>query len=335
MKKLLPILLLVGLLIGVSPMQAFAYPTWIDPDGQISPNPWEHYVFYKGYYYAMYQNNGSINKQIRWNADPVIWSYTYNAMQTWSILSPPGIEAMTEEPLPNNADLTVSYSSCPNHPDYAGCFTISSWYLAAGLNARLWKKAGIYIRYGYDWTTNSVTGALRHEIGHALGFGDQYGGMGFCNSGYYGLMDTLWHNNQGYWQNCDTEGPTGMELQKWSDFHITGWYTFVGQGANSAGKLTVSWEDNAWNDHTMHNIYKQSSGQNGTYTTFAESYHSANNGSHNDVTWPYAYWLTDEMYPYLLGVNNKWVKVCKEPLFNWLGNVGTQNCSPAYYYHYP
>lgn len=316
-------------------MSALAAPTWIDPDNQIGGEPWEHYVFWKTYYYAMNPDDPILKKGIRWNADSPIWSYTYNAMLTWNGVRPAGISAMVDEPVPSNADLRLAYTSCPGVPDAAGCYTVNSWYTAYSWNARFWKKATIYMRYGYDWTTDSLTGILRHEIGHALGFEDQYSSWWGCNSSYYGIMDTGYHNGQGYWVNCDTSTPTPTETTLWNNFHIAGLYTWYAQSLLSNGKLSIAWSDNAWNDFSTHTIYKWSASQNGTYAVFAESSHISRNGSHNDVTWPYVYYLYDEIYPYQFGVNNKWVKVCRYPLFNYLGYVGNETCSNPILYHYP
>lgn len=334
MKKVFGVLALVATLLGVLPSQAFAAPTWIDVDGQVSPAPYEHYVFYRGYYYAMYPDDPVKKKGIRWNADSLIWSYTYNAMATWNASRPAGIEAMIEEPVANNADLRLSYTACPGIPSAAGCYTVNSWYTATTFGARFWKKSTIYIRYGSDWTTNSLTGVLRHEIGHALGFQDQYSGWIGCNPLYWGLMDSGFHNGQGYWQNCDMETPSQAEINSWTSFHMAGLYTWNAQAFNSQGALRIQWLDNAWNDATQHVMYRKSNVANGTYTDFAQSYHTGN-GTHNDVTWPYLEYLIDETYPYQFGANNTWIKVCREPIFNHYGNLGNLTCGPPIYYHYP
>lgn len=335
MKKIISTIALVAVLVGILPASAYAGPTWIDKDGQVNNTPWEHYVFWKTYYYAFTPDDAVIKKGMRWNADSLIWSYTYNAMATWNASRPAGMSAMVEEPVTSNADLTLFYSQCPGWPTAAGCWSISSWYLVGAWNAHFWKKSKIYMRYGYEWTTASLTGILRHEIGHALGFADQYTNWLGCNGSYYGLMDTGYIDAQGYWANCDVTVPTAAEITLWQNFWLTGWYDLYSQTLLSNGKLVLAWEDESWNDFTQHVIYQKADSQNGTYTQFTESSHIANNGSHNDVTWPYVYYLVDEIYPYQLGVNNKWIKVCREPKFNYLGYIGNLTCGPPIYYHYP
>lgn len=315
------------------PASATTYPTWMDYDGQIGGAPYDHYVFWKTYFYAMQPDSGSLKKGIRWSADSLIWTYTWNAMNNWNLWKPAGMASMADDPV--NPDLRLYYTGCPGVPAAAGCFVHTGFTTSSVLNVRMWTTASIYIRYGYDWTTSSLIGVLMHEIGHGLGFEDQYSYFGAdCNVDYYGLMDTVFKDAQNYWTNCDVPWATPAEIALWQNFWISGSYEWYSLYIDGDGKMRAYWRDKAWNDAVPHTMYKWSNSQNGTYTTFAHSYLPGRNGSHWDITQYWADYQFDEIFPYQLGITNKWIKFCRQPIFNYTGATGTETCSTPLYYQW-
>jgi hypothetical protein len=339
-KSSLGVLIGLLLIVGIAVSTSAAIPAdFVDTEVQIATPPggvgnWpEHWVYWEQYYYAMTSGDNGI----RWRtqeAAPTIEYWVNQAISMWNAVVPHGYEAFVRVPFSDtSADLTIYYANCPGLPD-VGCFTVTEWYPASVLNVNLWKKATIHIRQnetGKLWSTPGLTGAIAHELGHAMGLYEQYNSDNTCNVNSESIMDTLYISN-GYRYHCDGGTIEVSDNSRVTNHYLSGDYWYISSGIEFYnGGIRSKWLDRAYNDREMEVYYYYSvNGWGGPWTHFKTLRSVGDNGSRYNildatsrVIW--SAWMN----PSNEGVHNKYILPCTRPVFNNFNDLGTFQC----YYH--
>jgi len=333
MKRLHSILIAVVFTLAVV-LPASAQIAYRDVNGQDGTHTGvEHYVFWKEYYFAMEQNT---NKAISYYTPSILYNYVTTAVGRWNAVKPINAYNMNPVSTSDMADLRFVYSACPTAASALGCNSVSQYLAMSSQSVYVWYKSTIYVKpsapngpYYYTSTVNAIVG---HEIGHSWGLGDMYNLWSGCDPNVYTIMDGAYQSGN-YYVPCDSESPTSWDIDRWSDYHFTRYYTYDNYNMWGDGTVITLWKDEAWNDYMSQVHWYWGNSTNGTFTWFAQSAHTNYNGSHYTVppasAWRHNVWINPGFY----GVHTKYVKVCTYPVFDW-AYVGTERCSPPIFYPY-
>lgn len=279
------------------------------------------------------------------------------AVSGWNAVRPSGIEAMVSGAQVSTADLTINYQVCPGVDAdlYTACWTSVTWTTPSTHESKLWYKSSIYIRpsgyivasgaYSINYGTNALNGTVAHEMGHPLGFGDQYIWWNdpVCNSAVTSVMDGAYVTGTGSPKTvvlCDNHVPNiGFDKDLWRRYQTVGRYLTDIILVYGDGRVRTAWYDNAWNDYVMYLRWQRGSTPNGPWLQFAETYHIGKNGSHYVVPGANtAYWRVEgSIYPTAYGVNYQYIRVCSKPIFNYvyITPATEERCMPVLWFQNP
>ncbi len=291
----------------------------------------EHYIFWKAYYYAPYQNTSRAMKW--WSPNPD--NYMRSAVSNWNLAKPAGMDNTIETTGQVDADLIIyPNSQCPI-ANAAGCFTVSQWKYTSSWNVNVWEFATIVLDSDAIplLATGAQLGIYGHEMGHAWGLGEQYTSSGTCNNSSYSVMDKTKLDSNNKVIPCDSSSPTSADIARLARYIADpdGGYgyrnVYFDTGQNA---VQSAWDDQAYNDWYLEFYWYWSDvpGQPWHHFTTRQLFYG--NGTHTAVEFR-------ELLNYLnpkteYGINGKYILICTRPYYNWATNWGKFQCGNQGYY---